>query len=135
MQALDSTLKLKKGLFGLSSAPENGPVPSAFIPEAQELARKYARITNGKPLVLPTESLFGIPTTAHILGGCCMGAGPETGVIDQDNKVFGYKNLYVMDGSVISANPGVNPSLTIAALAERFATTIHSRESCIRIPG
>jgi cholesterol oxidase len=124
MQARDSTLNLKKGWFGMRTGVERGSAPSAFIPEAQDLARKYAKIINGTPLVLPTESLFGIPTTAHILGGACMGESRETGVIDSDHHVFGYNNLYVIDGSAISANPGVNPSLTITALAERAATRI-----------
>jgi cholesterol oxidase len=119
MQTRDSTLNLKKGFFGTRTGVERGTAPSAFIPEAQDLARKFAKIVNGKPLVLPTESLFGIPTTAHILGGACMGSSIETGVIDSDHKVFGYENLYVIDGSAISANPGVNPSLSITALAER----------------
>ncbi len=131
MQARDSTLNLKHGFFGLKTGVERGSAPSAFIPEAQDLARKYARIINGKPLVLPTESLFGIPTTAHILGGACMGENKETGVIDSDHKVFGYKNLFVIDGSAISANPGVNPSLTITALAERATARIPDA----KIPG
>lgn len=124
MQTRDSTLNLKRGFFGVRTGVEQGSAPSAFIPEAQDLARKYAEIINGKPLVLPTESLFGIPTTAHILGGACMGESRETGVIDSDHQVFGYENLYVIDGSAISANPGVNPSLTITALAERAASRI-----------
>jgi cholesterol oxidase len=124
MQTIDSTLNLKKGFFGIRTGVEQGSAPSAFIPEAQDLARKYAGIINGKPLVLPTESLFGIPTTAHILGGACMGQDRDTGVIDSNHHVFGYENLYVIDGSAISANPGVNPSLTISALAERAASKI-----------
>lgn len=127
MQTRDSTLSLSRGLFGLKTRVEKGSAPSAFIPEAQELARKFAAIIDGKPLVLPTESLFGIPTTAHILGGACMGNGPEEGVIDKDHKVFGYENLFVIDGSSISANPGVNPSLTITALAERAAAKMIER--------
>ena len=71
----------------------------------------------GKRLV--TETVLGIPTTAHILGGVPMGASSETGAIDHRHRLFGYDGLYVIDGSAISANPGVNPSLTIAALAER----------------
>ncbi len=63
--------------------------------------------------------MLGIPTTAHILGGCVMGVDAGQGVIDKYNRVFGYENLLVVDGSMISANPGVNPSLTITALAER----------------
>jgi cholesterol oxidase len=76
-----------------------------------------------------TETLLGIPTTAHILGGCPMGGGPERGVIDHRHRVFGYEGLYVVDGSAISANPGVNPSLTITALAERAMTFIPAKES------
>ena len=70
------------------------------------------------------ETLFNIPTTAHILGGCCMGDSRETGVIDHQHRVFGYDGLYVVDGSAVSANPGVNPSLTITALAERAMSKI-----------
>ncbi len=130
MQTLDSTLKLRRGFFGTMTAVENGTAPSAFIPEAQDLARKYAKIINGKPLVLPTESLLGIPTTAHILGGACMGESAETGVIDKEHRVFGYQNLFVIDGSAISANPGVNPSLTITALAERAMAQIPPKSVC-----
>ena len=70
------------------------------------------------------EPIFNIPTTAHILGGCCMGDSADTGVIDAQHRVFGYDGLYVIDGSSISANIGVNPSLTITALAERAMTFI-----------
>jgi len=85
------------------------------------------RIVNGKPMVLLSETLLGIPTTAHILGGAVMGRDRSEGVIDSDNRVFGYKDLYICDGSVVSANPGVNPSLTIAALAERAMSMIPSK--------
>jgi cholesterol oxidase len=71
------------------------------------------------PFSLVTETLFNIPTTAHILGGCCMGDSIDSGVIDANHEVHGYPGLYVMDGASISANPGVNPSLTITALTER----------------
>ena len=73
---------------------------------------------------LMTETLLGIPTTAHILGGCQMGDSPEAGVIDHRHRVFGYDGLYVVDGAAISANPGVNPSLSITALAERAMSFI-----------
>lgn len=119
MQTLDSTLRLERGIFGMRTKAEQGKQPSAFIPEAGDLARRYAELVNGKPMVLLTETLFGIPTTAHILGGAVMGGDREEGVIDKDNKVFGYENMYVCDGSMISANPGVNPALTITALSER----------------
>ena len=65
-----------------------------------------------------TEQLFNIPTTAHIMGGAVIGEGPETGVIDRRHRAFGYENLLVCDGSAIPANVGVNPSLTITAMAE-----------------
>jgi cholesterol oxidase len=62
---------------------------------------------------------LGTPSTAHILGGACMGADASEGVIAPDHQVHGYPGLYVIDGAAVSANPGVNPSLTITALAER----------------
>ena len=73
-----------------------------------------------------TESSLNIPTTAHILGGAVIGADPHSGVVDARNRVFGYRNLLVCDGSAVPANPGVNPSLTITALAER-AMTLRAR--------
>ena len=82
------------------------------------MAKDYCKIIKGKPMVLFTETITGIPSTAHILGGACMGATPKEGVIDKDNKVFHYDNMYVFDGSMISANPGVNPSLSITAITE-----------------
>ena len=129
MRTLDGTLRLTQGLFGLRTEKDRGPVPTAFIPAAKELAERYSRAVNGKPMVLLSETLFGIPTTAHILGGAVMGRNAAEGVIDSGNRVFGYENLYVCDGSMISANPGVNPSLTIAALAERAMSGIPPKAS------
>ena len=77
---------------------------------------------------MATETLMGIPSTAHILGGCVMGADAESGVIDDRHRVFGYDDLYVIDGSAVSANPGVNPSLTITAMAERAMSFIPPKE-------
>ena len=124
MQTIESTLRFTRGIFGMRSRREEGALPSAFIPEAKELAERYARHVEGKPMVLLTETLLGIPTTAHILGGCCMGRDPSEGVIDAENRVFGYRRMFVCDGSMISANPGVNPSLTITALTERAMSRI-----------
>ena len=124
MQTLNSTLKFSRGWFGLKSSMEDGPAPTAFIPEAQDLAHRYAKLVNGKPVALLTETFAGIPTTAHILGGCVMGADVDEGVIDKHNQVFGYKNMYICDGSAISANPGVNPSLTITAISEHAMSKI-----------
>ncbi len=70
------------------------------------------------------EILFDVPGTAHCLGGCVIGSSAEKGVVDYRNRVFGYRNMYVCDGSVIAANLGVNPSLTITALTERAMSFI-----------
>ena len=126
MRALEGhlTLRLGRGLTtafreGVITTLASGPRPTSNIPEAEALAHRVARKIDGKPMTLVTESLGGIPTTAHILGGAAMGDSPDTGVIDHRHRVFGYDGLYVIDGSAVSANPGVNPALTIAALAER----------------
>ena len=124
MQHLDSTLSLKKGMFGVKTSIDKGKAPSAFIPQAHDIANKYAKIINSKPQVMFTETITGIPSTAHILGGACMGKNVNEGVIDSNNKVFCYENMYVFDGSMISANPGVNPSLTITAISERGMSKI-----------
>ncbi len=124
MQNIDSTLKLRKKFFGIGSKIEKGKNPTAFIPEVHNLAHKYAKIINGKPMVMFTEILTGIPSTAHILGGAVMGKNRDEGVIDKNNKVFGYENMYVCDGSMISANPGVNPALSITAISERAMSLI-----------
>ena len=95
-----------------------------FIPKANEFAEKFAQIAGGTAMSMLPEILFDIPGTAHCLGGCVIGSSPENGVVDHRNRVFGYKNMYVCDGSVVAANLGVNPSLTIAALTERAMSFI-----------
>ena len=100
---------------------ENVPT---FIPQANEFARKTAEIIGGTPMSMVTEILFNIPGTAHVLGGCPIGPSRAEGVVDDRHRVYGYRNLYICDGSVIAANLGVNPSLTIAALAERAMSYI-----------
>ena len=100
----------------------------ASIPEATELAHQVAEQVDGFPVSLINETILDVPTTAHILGGCCMGASADDGVIDTGHQVFGYPGLYVVDGSAVSANPGVNPSLTITALAERAMSLIPDKE-------
>ena len=132
MRTLDGTLRMERGRSPLSlwlrKAPRtklsSGPKPAAAIPEASDLAERFAEKVGGVAGSLLQETLLNIPTTAHILGGCCMGEGPETGAIDRDHRLFGYDGLYVIDGSAVSANPGVNPSLTITALAERAMSKI-----------
>ncbi|HEY6460777.1 MAG TPA: GMC family oxidoreductase [Polyangiaceae bacterium] len=134
MRALEGSLRMKLGrglttgfATGLTTELGEGAAPTASIPEATELARRVAEKLDGLPVSLVTETALGVPTTAHILGGCCMGASAEDGVIDRDHRVFGYDGLWVIDGSAISANPGVNPSLTITALAERAMSRIPAR--------
>lgn len=129
MQHLDSTLRFTRGRLGfLRSGLDKGAPPSAFIPRAEELAQRYGDILNGKATVFALEPLMGIPSTAHILGGAAMGRDAGEGVIDKDNRVFGYRNMLVCDGSMISANPGVNPSLTITAVTERAMSLIPEKK-------
>jgi cholesterol oxidase len=97
------------------------------MPEATDLAKRFARKVGGVTTTLITETLMGVPSTAHILGGACMGDSPGTGVVDAQHRVFGYDGLYVIDGAAVSANPGVNPSLTITALAERAMSFIPAK--------
>ena len=125
MQSLDGTLLFRRNGFGAtSSSAQQGKKPSPFIPEAQDIANHYAKLSHGKPMTFSLETLFGAPVTAHILGGAVMGASDREGVIDQHNRVFNYQNMYVCDGSMISANPGVNPSLSITAITEHAMSHI-----------
>ncbi|MBL4849347.1 MAG: GMC family oxidoreductase [Planctomycetes bacterium] len=134
MRTLEGHLDLKLGrawaqgfVRGLTTRLAEGPAPLATIPEASELARDFAKEIDGVVQSLLTETVLGIPTTAHILGGACMGKDPDEGVINTDHAVFGYPGLFVIDGAAVSANPGVNPSLTITALAERAMTKIPAK--------
>ena len=102
-----------------SRVPAGGQGAPSYIPEANAAARAFAKACDGVPVNLTTESVGGVSATAHILGGCPMGKTAKTGVIGTDHQVHNYPGLYVLDASAISANVGVNPSLTITALAER----------------
>ena len=95
-----------------------------FIPRANQFAELFAHIAGGTAMSMLPEILFNIPGTAHCLGGCVIADSPGNGVVDFRNRVFGYKNMYVCDGSVVGANLGVNPSLTISALTERAMSFI-----------
>ncbi|MGA6924857.1 MAG: GMC family oxidoreductase [Desulfosarcina sp.] len=101
-----------------STVPSGMPRSPAYIPIANEVTRRLARKMGGIPLSSLPEVVFDAPITAHILGGCCMGASPDKGVVGVNGEIFGYPNLFVADGSVVPANLGVNPSLTITALSE-----------------
>jgi cholesterol oxidase len=132
MQSADNAMKMiwKKNLFGGKMKIDNSghkKVP-AFIPVGQEVMERYARKVTGIPQNILLEVFFNRPTTAHILGGCPMSETIETGVVDKDLKVHGYSNFYITDGSVIQGNIGVNPSLTITAMAEYCMKSIPSKE-------
>jgi len=107
---------------------ESGKSAPAFIQEANDAARAYAKVSNGVPLNSLIESVMNMSVTAHILGGCPIGKDAESGVIDTRHEVFGYPGLYVIDGSAIPANVGVNPSLTITAMAERAAVLMPPKD-------
>jgi cholesterol oxidase len=130
MQTLDNSirLKVKRRMPGgnVVLTTEQDPLnPNPVgIPVAYDAARWFAKKMNGTPQSGSTEGILAIPSTAHILGGAAIGAGPDTGVVDERQRVFGYENLLVCDGAAIPANIGVNPSLTIAALAERAMTFV-----------
>jgi cholesterol oxidase len=94
------------------------------MPLANALAERMARKMDGVPQSGLHEVLLGTSSTAHILGGATMGRSPEEGVCDPDGRVFGYDDLYVADGSLVPANLGVNPALTITALAEHVMSRI-----------
>jgi cholesterol oxidase len=135
MQSLDNSLRLvrERPLYWpfkkrLTSRQEPGeaPIPT-FIPVANDAARFIAERTGGYPSSAINEVVLDVPTTAHILGGAAMASSPERGVIDRFNRVYGYENLRVIDGSMIPSNLGVNPSLTITALAEHAMSAIPSR--------
>jgi cholesterol oxidase len=130
MRSVDGTLRFRRkgALRHMGSDLEQGDKPSASIAEATELAEIVAEKTQGFAGSLMTETALNIPTTAHILGGACMGRDASEGVIDAEHRLFGYPGMYVIDGSTISANPGVNPSLTITALAERAMSKIPSKQ-------
>ncbi len=123
MQTLDNSITVSggKGLLGrwkLTSRPGDGdPVPS-WIPSANKAVRILANKINGTPMG-NLGDIANASMTAHFVGGCAIGDSPETGVVDPYHRAFGYDGLHIVDGSAITANLGVNPSLTITAQAER----------------
>jgi cholesterol oxidase len=92
-----------------------------YFKSVANVSRNVANAMGGKLLQNPDTRYFNRLITVHPLGGCSMGATREDGVVDSFGEVFGYKNLYIADGSVMPGPTGSNPSLTIAALADRFA--------------
>jgi cholesterol oxidase len=126
MQNLDNSITTytKRGLFGrrkVTSKQGHGEPNPTWIPVGNEATRRIAEKIGGVAGGTWGE-VFNIPLTAHFLGGCAIGADASTGVIDPYHRVYGYPTLSVVDGAAVSANLGVNPSLTISAQAERAAS-------------
>jgi cholesterol oxidase len=124
MQTLDNAIALRprpgrRGTMRLQTEQDPSKPNPTFIPIANEAAEWMAERIGGVPQSSVMEALASIPTTAHVLGGAVIARSPDEGVVDARHRVFGYENLLVCDGSVVPANVGVNPSLTITALAER----------------
>jgi cholesterol oxidase len=129
MQTLDNAIALRpkrkrNGDVRLTTEQDPEKPNPTFIPVAHEGAEWLAERTGGIAQSSFSEALFNVPNTAHILGGAVIGSSPEDGVVDAGQRVFGYENLMVCDGAAIPANVGVNPSLTITALAEHAMTFV-----------
>jgi cholesterol oxidase len=141
MRSLEGTMSLKRSKAawhtdGMTTAIAPGAeAPTAFIPEANDIAARYAEKLGGIAESLFTETLAGIPSTAHVLGGACIGRTAEEGVINERHEVHGIPGLYVCDGSAMSANPGVNPSLSITAMSELAMSRIPAKDGAIAGPG
>ncbi|MBL7826967.1 MAG: GMC family oxidoreductase [Saprospiraceae bacterium] len=133
MQTLPNAMRmrLKRGLFGtgLSFQNDTGAKVPSYIPIGQEALFRYAQKVNGVPQNSAPEVLFGMASTAHILGGCPMGVDAETGVVNERFEAFGYPNFYILDGSIIPCNLGVNPSLTITALSEYAMNMVEKKSN------
>jgi cholesterol oxidase len=104
---------------GMTFVPELGAGRlTTYFPIGQDVARRFARKAGGSAGNVLLDILADVPVTGHVMGGATIGAGPESGVVDDKGVVFGYQNLRVLDGSIIPGNLAVNPALTILALSE-----------------
>jgi cholesterol oxidase len=119
MQSVDNSITVKRTKRGrLTSRQGHGAPNPTYLPVANEVARKIADRIDGDPMGSVGE-LIDLPMTAHFIGGAVIGSSPERGVVDPYQRLYGHPGLHVVDGSALSANLGVNPSLTITAQAER----------------
>ncbi len=124
MQTLDNSMRmvwkkgwLKSGIALDNQSGKHAKVP-AYIPAGQEVMHRYAEKVNGTSMNAVMELAFNMSSTAHIIGGCPMSKDAKTGVVNDNFQVHGYPNMLILDGSIVPANLGVNPSLTITALSE-----------------
>jgi len=130
MQSLDNAIafRAKRGRFGggvtLTTEQDPEKPNPTYIDVGNKAAEWLQEKTGGIAQSAVLEALANIPTTAHILGGAVIGKDASTGVVDHRNRVFGYQHLLVCDGAAMPANPGVNPSLTITAIAEHAMSHI-----------
>ncbi|MEB2334305.1 MAG: GMC family oxidoreductase [Anaerolineaceae bacterium] len=136
MQHADNRMRFKIGrslftLFrkGLVAEEELGYKINAQVQGSHKITREFATRINGVALGSIGENLLGMPTTAHILGGAPMGQNAEEGVVDENFEIHNYEGMYIIDGSIMPANPGVNPSLTITALAEYAMSKVESKSA------
>ena len=136
MQHSDNRMQFRIGrsgytLFrrGMLAEPESGYEIPAHVRGTHHMTRVFAKRTNGIALGSLGENLLGLPTTAHILGGAPIGENADKGVVNERFEVHNYPGLYIIDGSIMPANPGVNPSLTITALAEYAMSKIPAKNS------
>jgi cholesterol oxidase len=141
MQRVENFMNLRWRRGSLLAAPGmraerdlTRPVPGE-IPQAHRVVRDFAARAGAVPMGNLAETLFDMAATAHLIGGCPMGASAEEGVVDPQCRVHNYPGLYVIDGTVLPANPGINPSLTIAALAEYAMSFIPPRDAVAEKPG
>ena len=134
MQHADNRMRFQIGRSGFTlfrramvAEKEPGYEINAQVKGSHELTRDFAARTNGIALGSIGENLLNLPTTAHILGGTPMGKNGEEGVVDENFEVHHYPGLFIIDGSIMPANPGVNPALTISALAEYAMSKIRTK--------
>jgi cholesterol oxidase len=136
MQHADNHMKFRLGhslltLFqrGLVADPTLDHKIAARVDVGHDITRDFAARTNGVPMGSLGENLLNLPTTAHILGGAPIGKNSDEGVVDENFQIHNYPGLYIVDGSIMPANPGVNPSLTITALAEYAMNKVRSKSA------
>ena len=118
MQELENSMRMIWSGGKMKMQNDSGQKVPSYIPIGQEVLYRYAKKVNGVPQNAFSEILFSLASTAHILGGCPIGKTKAEGVVDENFKVHGYDNFYILDGSIMPCNLGVNPSLTITALSE-----------------